>query len=118
MTAYRFVADENFDGKIIRSLMRDYPDTDVVRVQDTGFYKAADPSVLEWAASEGRIILTHDIRTMVGFAYERIRLGLPMPGLIAVRRSLPVKRAMADLRAIVGASEMSEWKNRVIFLPL
>ena len=118
MTAYRFVADENFDGRIIRSLQRDYPDTDIVRVQDTGFYKAPDPSVLDWAANEDRIVLTHDIKTMVDFAYERIRLGLPMVGMIAVRRSLPIKRAMADLRTIVGASEMSEWKNRVIFLPL
>jgi hypothetical protein len=118
VTAYRFVADENFDGRVIRSLLRDYPDTDIVRVQDTEFYTAPDPSVLEWAANEGRIILTHDIRTMVGFAHDRIRLGLPMPGMIAVRRSMPIRRAIADLTMMVGASEMSEWANRVIFLPL
>ena len=96
------MADENFDGRFIRGLQQAYPDTDIVRVQDTGFYKAPDPSVPEWAANEGRIILTHDIRTMVDFAYERIRNGLPMPGMIVVRRSLPIRRAIADLRVIVG----------------
>ena len=57
----RFLADENFNGKILRSLRRDYPEVDVVRVQDTAIYGATDPQVLEWAAQEGRILLTHDV---------------------------------------------------------
>ena len=75
----RFLADENFNGKILRGVRRERPDADIVRVQDTPIYQAPDPTVLEWAAQEGRILLTHDIETMVGYANERLAAGLLMP---------------------------------------
>jgi predicted nuclease of predicted toxin-antitoxin system len=76
----RFLADENFNGRILRGVRRERPDTDIVRVQDTVIYQAADPQVLEWAAQTGRVLLTHDIETMVGFANERIAADLPCQG--------------------------------------
>jgi predicted nuclease of predicted toxin-antitoxin system len=114
----RFLADENFNGKILRGLRREHPQADIVRVQDTAIYQASDPEVLEWAAQEGRILLTHDIETMVGYAHERIAAGLPMVGVIAVRDTLSMRQVIDDLPIIIGASEMSEWENRVTFLPL
>lgn len=47
-------ADENFNNDIIRGLLRRKPDLDIVRVQDVGLSGADDPTVLEWAAQEGR----------------------------------------------------------------
>jgi predicted nuclease of predicted toxin-antitoxin system len=82
-----------------------------VRVQDTILYEAPDPQVLEWAAQEGRVLLTQDVETMVGFANERLSGGLPMPGVIVVRESLPVGQAVEDLLIILNASEMSDWEN-------
>ena len=46
----RFVADENFNNRILRALRRDTPELDIIRVQDTEIYQADDPTVLEWAA--------------------------------------------------------------------
>ncbi len=40
------------------------PDLDIKRVQDTGLAGVDDPNVLSWAADEGRIIVTHDRRTI------------------------------------------------------
>ena len=114
----RFLADENFNGKILRGVRRERPDADVLRVQDTTIYKAPDPEVLEWAAREGRVLLTHDIETMVGFANERIATGLSMPGVIAARDTLTIGQVIDDLLLILGASEMSDWDSRVVFLPL
>jgi predicted nuclease of predicted toxin-antitoxin system len=56
----KFLADENFDNSIVRGLMRRQPDIDIIRVQDVGLSGEDDPIVLEWAAQEGRILLTHD----------------------------------------------------------
>ena len=114
----RFLADENFNGKILRGIRRERPDVDILRVQDTVMYQATDPQVLEWAAQEGRILLTHDIETMVGFANERIAAGLLMPGVIAVHRTLPIGLVIDELLTIAGASEASEWENVVTFLPV
>ena len=76
----RFLADENFDNRFLRALVRKDSDIDVIRVQDTEIYQADDPTVLEWAAREQRVLLTHDVSTMTRYAYDRTRSGLPMPG--------------------------------------
>jgi predicted nuclease of predicted toxin-antitoxin system len=60
----RLAADENFNGDIVRGLLRRNPKLDIVRVQDVGLSGADDPSVLKWAADQGRIVVTHDISTL------------------------------------------------------
>ena len=56
----RYLADENFNGDILRGVCRQRPDLDVVRVQDVGLSGSSDPEILEWAAREGRVVITHD----------------------------------------------------------
>ena len=56
----RVATDENFDGKVLRALLTRLPELDVVRVQDSEVSMASDPEVLEWAAREGRVLLTRD----------------------------------------------------------
>ena len=58
----RFLADEDFDNDIVRGMLRRLSRMDIVRVQDVGLSGALDPRVLEWAAREGRVLLTHDVR--------------------------------------------------------
>src|SRR5262245_42841063 len=93
-----FLADENFHGRIVRGLRRRQPALDIVRVQDIELLRSADdPAVLEWATETGRILLTHDAATVIGYAYDRVRSGLPMPGVFEVARSLPVGQAIEEL---------------------
>ncbi len=49
----RLLADENFHGDVLRGLLRVEPKLDILRVQDSEYYQAADPVVLECAAKEG-----------------------------------------------------------------
>ena len=49
----RFAADENFNGDIVRGLLRRNPKLDIVRVQDVGLSGADDPSVLDGQPSRG-----------------------------------------------------------------
>ena len=114
----RFAADENFDGKILKKLRLLFPDLDFVRVQDTEMYQQPDPAVLEWAALENRIILTHDVQTLVGDAYARVEQGLPMAGVILVPETLAIGNALEDLELLIGASEPEEFSDRVMFIPL
>ena len=72
----KFAADENFDNDILRGLFRVLPNLDMVRVQDAGLSGIEDPEVLEWCARENRILLTHDVRTITKFAYDRLEAGL------------------------------------------
>src|SRR6185312_2783929 len=76
----KLASDENFDGDIVRGLLRILPELDIVRVQDAGLAGSPDPIVLAWAAGAERVLLTHDRDTMPNFAYDRVRAGEPMPG--------------------------------------
>jgi predicted nuclease of predicted toxin-antitoxin system len=68
-------ADENFDNRIVRGLWRRAPELDIVRVQDSGLSGANDPTVLEWAAHEDRVLPTHDVSTLTQYAYARVAAG-------------------------------------------
>lgn len=113
-----FVSDENFNNDIVRGLLRRKSDLDIVRVQDVGLRGEEDPVILEWATKEARILLTHDAATMTNFAYERVRAGLHMPGVIEVPDDLPIGSAIEDILLIAEFSDKSELESRIIYLPL
>jgi predicted nuclease of predicted toxin-antitoxin system len=89
------LSDENFNGDIVRGLLLRQPEMDLVRVQDVGLEGMDDPHVLDWAAGNGRVVLTHDRSTLRDFAFLRVEYAEPMPGVFVVmsaanRRSGPV----------------------------
>jgi Domain of unknown function (DUF5615) len=45
---------------VLRGLLAQRPELDIVRVQDVDLSGVSDPVVLTWAAEAGRILLTHD----------------------------------------------------------
>jgi len=111
-------ADENFNNDIVRGMLRRKPDLDIIRVQDVGLSNAEDDVILEWAAKAGRVLLTHDVATVTNFAYERVRSGRPMPGVIEVDDDLPIGKAITELLLIVEYSEQDEWEGQVLYVPL
>jgi hypothetical protein len=113
-----FLADENFQGPIMKGLRRQLPTLDIVRVQDAGLAGADDPSVLEWAAANRRVLLTHDVQTMAGFANQRVIAGKYMAGVVVVDGSLRPGPAIADIRLIAECTEPDELEGQVWFVPL
>jgi hypothetical protein len=111
-------ADENFNNDILRGLLRRKPDLDIVRIQDEGLSGADDPAVLEWAAKEGRILLTHDVSTITHYAYDRVRAGRPMPGIFEVSCDIPVNIVIDDILLLAEYSLDGEWEGQVRHLPL
>lgn len=113
-----FLADENLNHAIVRGLQRRNPTADIVTVQEVGLSGASDPEVLAWAAAQGRVLITHDVNTIPGFAEARTQRGELMAGVCLVARSLAVGRAIEDLLLVAEASKGPEWEGVVLFLPL
>jgi hypothetical protein len=113
-----FLADENFNGDILRGILRANPAFDVVRVQDVGLSGQPDPDVLRWAAEQGRVVLTHDLASMPYYGEQRVTDGQPMPGIIAVRRNLPYSAVIEDLLLIEHCLDPAELDLRTLYLPL
>lgn len=112
----RLLGDENFNGEIIRGLVRAQPDLSLVRVQDVGLLGADDPRILAWAAENNRILLTHDRATIPAFAYVRVRAGEPMPGVFVVDDRAAVGPTIDDIPLFALCSEEGEWEGQVLYL--
>jgi predicted nuclease of predicted toxin-antitoxin system len=113
----RFLADENIDPDLAVGLWRRVEDIDSLRVQDVGLRTVDDAVLLQWAADEGRILVSHDLKTIPGFAGDRLVAGLPMPGVNLLRSTLPIAQAIDELAAVSGASDAEEWANQIAYLP-
>jgi hypothetical protein len=112
----RLAVDENFNNDIIRGLARRSPALDIRRVQDAGLRKADDRSVLEWASSEARVLLTHDGATMPQIAFELVAAGLPMSGIIHIHARTAVAVAIEEICLIAECSTSEDWADRVFYV--
>jgi predicted nuclease of predicted toxin-antitoxin system len=112
------LGDENFNGDIVRGLFLRQPNLDLLRVQDVGLREVDDPSILNWAANNGRILLTHDRATMPDFAYARLFKGHQMSGLFVINDRMPIRQVIDELLLIITCSQQDEWKDIVLYLPL
>ena len=113
----RLVSDENFNGNIVRGLLRRNPELPLVRVQDVGLRQTPDADILEWAATQERVLLSHDASTVPAAAYQRIGDGKPMPGVFIVPDRMPIGQAIDEILFLVDV-DPGEWKDQVLFLPL
>ena len=113
----RLLSDENFNGDIVRGLLLHRPELNLLRVQDVGLLEADDPTILEWAATNNRILLTHDRATMPDFAYARVASGRPMPGVFVIHDRMAVRQAIDELIMVEICSEQAEWAGLVVYLP-
>jgi len=114
----RLASDADVHGEILRGLRRRLPEIDLVRVQDALPEGTSDPEVLAWAAAENRVLITNDRNTMVGFAYQRVAAGGPMPGVIATTNEQSIGSAIEDILLIAECVPEEEIKDQVVvFLP-
>lgn len=114
----KLLADEDFDNRILRGLLRRQPNLDVVRVQDAGLSGAHDAEVLRWAAEHERILLTHDVSTMAQHAYRRLHEGQSFAGVVQVPQALGIGQAIDDILILVSCTTIDEWQNGIFYLPL
>ena len=83
-----------------------------------GLEGADDPAVLDWAAQHGRVLLTHDVRTIRPFAEERIRQGLPMAGVVFVPQPFSRSQIIDDMAILAGCGKAHEFSDQWLYLPL
>jgi hypothetical protein len=114
----RLLLDENFNHQILNGLKLRIPNLNYVIAQKTALKGVTDPDLLEWAAVEDRLIVTHDIKTFPKFAYERVKAGRSLPGVIVVPQDLPIGPAIEELVTILLCSEQGDYENQVVHIPL
>lgn len=113
----RFQADADLNHTILLAAVRKEPALDFRSARDAELRGVPDREVLARAASAGRVLVTHDAKTMPhefgAFVQET-----SSPGLIVVPQHLPVATAADEILLIWLATEAEEWNDRICWLPL
>jgi len=115
---FKLLIDENLDQRILRGLQLRIPGLLYALVQETALAGAKDAVLLGWAAASRCVLVTHDRKTMLEAAYQRMRSGQTTAGLVIVRKELPLVRAIEDLMLLLECCTESDLENQIVFIPL
>ena len=113
----RFQADANFNQILLKATLRYEPSIDFRPANDAGLASLSDNQVLAIAANEGRVLVTHDRKTMPIHFADFITSNISA-GVIIVPQKIAINAAVEDLVLIWAATESEEWVNRIQTLPI
>jgi predicted nuclease of predicted toxin-antitoxin system len=113
----RFLADADFNQKIVLGLLRREPAIDFQTASRGDVIGLPDPEVLAIAARENRILISHDRGTMPAH-FTRFTETQSSPGLILVSQEIDIGTAIEDLVLIWAASTLEGWRDKIGFVPL
>ena len=115
----RFQADNDLKAVIVDATRRREPGIGFQTAQSAGLDRLDDETVLRLAASQGRIPVTHDKRTMPRHLASFPAGGGASPGvLLVIPQHAPVRDVVDSLILIWADDRPSDWVNLVAKIPL
>ena len=99
------------------ALRRREPAIDFQGAHEGGVAGRPDPEVLAIAAGAGRVLVSHDRRTMIRHFVEFLR-NQTSPGLIIVSQDADAALVIEDLLLVWAVTDAEDWINRIEFVPL
>lgn len=113
----RFLADENFRFPIVQGIRRIQPQIDILTAREANILGLPDLQVIVHAATDHRILLTHDVRTMGTHFATFLASGQHSPRIFFVMHVRPIGDVITTIHLIWQASEPEEWIDRYEPLP-
>lgn len=117
MSQIQFLADNNLDADIIRGVLRREPSIQFEHARDLDLHEMSDPDLLDYAAKHNFVIVSHDVRTMIHYAEERVRRGEKMSGLLIVRQLTAIKPVIESLLLLWLVEDSDYLENKILWLP-
>ena len=113
----RFQADADLNEEIVTGVLRRERDLDFQTAEEANLRGLIYYQVLKLAADQGRVLVTHDRKTMPRHFADFITRETS-PGLLIVSQKASVAMVIEELIMIWGASEAEEYANRNCTIPL
>src|SRR5438034_2754352 len=103
---------------IVAATFRREPAMDFQTAQSAQLDYLDDETVLQRAASEGRILVTHDKRTMPKHFASFLAKGNSSPGvLLVIPQDVPLRTVVDTLVLIWVDDRPADWKNAITVVP-
>jgi predicted nuclease of predicted toxin-antitoxin system len=117
MVNVRYQADADLNQAIVTGVLRREPNIDFQTAFAAELEGVKDPEVLAIAGQQGRILVSHDRRTMPSEFAEFI-INHKSAGVIVVSRKIPIEVVIEELLMIWAVSGAEEWVDRIAKIPL
>src|SRR5215472_17863603 len=114
----RFLADADLNEGIVAGCLRREPEMNCLSANDEGLKGLSDPEVLARAATQDRILVSHDFQTMPRHFGNFLRAANSSPGVLLIPQRLSLGEAIEELVLIWTVSDGSERQNRILRIPL
>jgi predicted nuclease of predicted toxin-antitoxin system len=116
MTTVRFQADADLNQAIVTGTMRRQPNLNFQSAYAARLEGKKDPEVLAIAGQDGRVLVTHDRKTMPA-EFGKFILSENSSGVLVLSQNLSVSDAIEALILVWEASAAEEWVNQIMSIP-
>jgi len=113
----RFQADNDLKFGIVKAVRRREPSVDFLSAQEAGLDSVPDPVLLDRAAAEGRVLVSHDRRTMINHFRDRLVAGKSSPGLLIVSQGSAIGDVVEALVYVWALCDSAELRDQAHYLP-
>jgi Domain of unknown function (DUF5615) len=120
----RFLLDENLRLGALSHAIEVHQQSgvyplDIARVGDAAVVPLGsdDDIVVRWAATEGRILVSQDAKSIERAMVELLNSGVTCPGVILLRKGLTIAQILELLVCVAHFTEPAEWLNSIHWLP-
>jgi len=114
----RFQADNDLKRIIVDATIRREPRIDFQTAPAARLDDLDDEAVLRLAASQSRILVSHDKRTMPRALASFVASGGASPGvLLVIPQNAPIREVVETIMLIWADDRANDWKNLIARIP-
>lgn len=110
-----FQADEDLETQIIKGLRRRQSLIEFDTIPSAGLRGKPDLAILAFSAEQGRILVSHDLKTMPAHFATFLAGDQHSSGLILIPRTVSIAPAIDDLYLIWEVTTPEYWRDRLIY---
>jgi hypothetical protein len=113
----RFLADADLNQALVDGIRLREPALDFLSAIEAGLEGMSDRAVLDLAANQDRILVSHDASTMPVHFVRFLNEGRRSPGVFLVPRDAVIRDAIDAILLVWSASSPADWANQIHHLP-
>ncbi len=112
-----FQADNDLKSAIVKAVRQLEPSIDFATAKEGRLDGLSDPEVLDLAMAGGRVLVTHDRRTMLNHFRNHLAEGKWSPGLLVVAQGTHIRLAAEAIITLWAVTQPGELTNQAYHLP-
>ena len=120
MSEIRYLLDENVEPAFRTALLQHDSTIIVWKIGDPGVPPTGtkDPEILDWCEDNQFMLVTNNRKSMPEHLSDHLAKGRHIPGILELNPNMSVGETVEELALIWGASDLLEYQDLILYLPL